>query len=102
MGLSYHWEPRWVRRKFEIDGITIETCVDLATGMIVCPACVDVDSLCPHEDKPTSVIPRGSPSFFFSVTDLLRHMRAHRESAWRRKVEEEEEAEEEFVSGEEE
>ena len=100
--MSYHWEPQWIRRKFEIDGVTIETCVDITTGMIVCPACTDVDALCPSEDKPNSALPRGTPTFFFSIADLIRHMKAHRESAWRKRVEEEEEAEEEFVSGEEE
>ncbi len=98
--MSYHWEPKWVRRKLVIEGVTIETCIDLTTGMLVCPACVDIDSLCPSEDRPSTALPKGTPTFFFTVIDLLRHMKAHRESAWRKRVEEEEEAEEEFVEGE--
>ncbi len=98
--MSYYWEPKWVRRKFEYEGVTIETCMDLSTGLLVCPECVNVDVLCPSEDKPNNVIPSGAPTYFFSLLDLLRHMSAHRESTWKKRVEVEEEAEEEFISGE--
>ena len=100
--MAYRWEPRWIRKRFEVDGVVIETCVDTTTGMIVCPICVDVESLCPYEDKPSIALPRGNPTYFFSINDLLLHIKAHRESLWKKRVEEEEEAEEEFVESEQE
>jgi len=98
--MTYYWEPKWVRRKFEFEGVLIETCIDLNTGLIVCPECVDIDALCPSEDRPNTAVPAGTPTYFFSIADLLRHLSAHRESLWKKTTVEEEEAEEEFVSGE--
>jgi len=101
--LTYYWEPRWVRRSITIaNGITIETCLDLTTNLLVCPLCVDIDKLCPYKDRESDVVPPANASYFFSEEDLIRHIYAHKEASWRHIVvyaeteeEEEEEQEEE-------
>ncbi len=88
--LSYYWEPQWVRKVFVFNGVEIETCQDLVSGLIVCPICVDIDKLCPSRDRPSNVLPPENATFFFSLEDLYRHLYAHRESAWRTALEVEE------------
>jgi len=100
--MSYHWEPQWIRKRVVVDGMELEVCQDLSTGLYLCPLCIDIDRVCPSESKPSTVVP-DKATYFFSLQDLVRHLHAHRESRWREAaVSVEEEAEEEFVSGEEE
>ncbi len=73
--MSLSWEPRWVRVKLEYAGIRIETCKDLVTGMILCPICADIERICP-EGKETNITEVGTPTFF-TVIDLINHMRTH-------------------------
>ncbi len=96
--MSYEWETRWIKKKFKVvGGLEIETCLDLSTGLILCPLCADISKICPSTTEPSSVsISRGM--YFFSIEDLYRHMIAHtRSSEWEKHVvisEEEEEGEE--------
>ena len=96
--LSYYWEPRWIRKSIPIaNGITIETCLDLTTNLLICPLCVDIDKLCPYKDRESNVVPPANASYFFSEEDLIRHIYAHKDASWRYTVvytEEEEEGEE--------
>lgn len=96
--MAYYWEPRWIRKRITLaEGIAIETCLDLTTNLLVCPICVDIDKLCPYTDKESSAMPPPNISYFFSEEDLIRHIQAHREAAWRHTaihIEEEEESEE--------
>ncbi len=99
--MGYFWEPKWIRKKLEIaPGIYIETCVDLSTGLILCPLCANIEEICPSSDNPSTTIPKGGLTYFFSISDLLNHIRAHGEASWRTKVEEEEIEEE--IAGQEE
>lgn len=95
--MSYQWEARWVRKRLELGGISIEVCVDESTGLIACPVCIDVDKLCPP-GKRVSVQPPEGVAYFYSVEDLLNHLKAHSEEFWgrerRRRAEELEEVEE--------
>lgn len=100
-GLSYYWEPRWIRKSVTIaDGIVIETCLDLTTNLLVCPLCVDIDKLCPYRDRESDAAPPTNASYFFSEEDLVRHIYAHKEALWKHAIayteaEEEEEGEQE-------
>lgn len=71
------WEPRWVRKRFESHGITIVTCYDIVTSLIVCPICssVSVDELCP-ENRDSSIVVTDA-AFFITIEDLINHMRTH-------------------------
>lgn len=79
------------------EGIEIETCVDIATGLIVCPLCVDPAKLCPSYSEPTPGVPNSNALLFFNADDMFFHMKAHAKSGeWRSyEVGEEEEIEEE-------
>ncbi len=93
------WEPKWIRKKIKIsEGVEIETCVDIVTGLILCPICSDIDKICPSSTEPSTVQPPSNTTYLFSPIDLLHHLKAHRESAWKIstvEVEEEEESTEE-------
>ena len=97
--MSYYWETQWIRKKIPIeDGVEIETCVDLTSGLIICPLCADISKLCPSYDKPINVSPPENAAYFFNVIDLIKHMKAHKESSWKISItiEEEEESESEL------
>lgn len=53
----------------------METCVDLTTNLLVCPACVKIDEVCPKDSEPlrSSV---GGPAFF-TAEDLIHHLKSH-------------------------
>jgi hypothetical protein len=71
------WEPRWVRRRVSAHGITVTTCYDLTTTLLVCPLCSDIsiDELCPEGQE--GVIPVSRAALFLTVEDLINHMRTH-------------------------
>ncbi len=103
--MSYSWEPQWIRRKFKIsEGLEIETCYDSSTGLLLCPLCVDVSKICPSYTEPTSIIPENVP-YFFSIEDVIYHMKTHSRVESKKLYveieEEEEETEEEKVEEEE-
>jgi len=98
--MSYQWEARWVRKKLEFYGFSIDVCIDESTGLIACPVCIDVDKLCPP-GRVTNLQPPEGVAYFYTAEDLLNHLRAHGEDFWgkerrrRAEVEEFEEHEEE-------
>lgn len=96
--MAIGWEPKWIRRKFKMgEGIEIESCVDITTGLIVCPMCVDVSKLCPSYSDPTPGVIAPNALLFFNADDMFFHMKVHARSGEFRlyEVGEEEEAEEE-------
>lgn len=74
--MSY-WEPRWVRKEFRSHGITVVTCYDNTTSLILCPICstISVEELCPEGREGN--IPVADAPLFASVEDLINHMRTH-------------------------
>jgi len=99
--LSLIWEPRWVRKTLERNGIKITTCVDEKSGFIMCPICGNIDEYCPP-GKTTSLEPKEGISVFFSFNDLVWHLIAHAQAAWYKKRKTVVEVEEEEVEEEEE
>lgn len=95
--MSYTWEAKWIRKKFKMsEGIEIEACQDLTTGLIACPMCIDIAKLCPSYTEPTQIALSANVMLFFSSDDLFHHIRAHAKSGeWKSyTISEEEEAEE--------
>ncbi|RLG87936.1 MAG: hypothetical protein DRO15_03970 [Thermoprotei archaeon] len=82
--MVFRWNPKWSRRKFIYEGMEIETCVDLITGLILCPICTDIDNVCPEGKGDTQVVPEKA-AYFFTVQDLIEHIKAHATSSWERK-----------------
>ncbi|MEM4775012.1 MAG: hypothetical protein QW489_01460 [Sulfolobales archaeon] len=74
--MSY-WEPRWVRKEFSSHGITVVTCLDLTTSLMLCPICstISIEELCPSDREGN--LPVADVPLFFSVDDLINHMRTH-------------------------
>jgi hypothetical protein len=72
-----YWEPRWVRKEFKSHGITVVTCLDLSTSLILCPLCssISIDDLCPEGREGN--MPVTDTALFMSVEDLINHMRTH-------------------------
>lgn len=98
--MSLFWEPRWVRKKYLVDGIEVITCEDEASGLILCPICEKVEEYCP-EGKSTSRA-RENINTFFTPRDLIYHLKSHKNQRNMKfriekfeEVEEEEEEEEE-------
>lgn len=73
--MSLTWEPQWERVKVSYAGMTIETCRDRVTGLLLCPICSDIDKICP-EGKVISVVSEEM-SVFFTPEDLIHHLRTH-------------------------
>ena len=73
--MSLFWEPRWVRVKVGYKGVTIVTCQDMVSKLYVCPLCSDIERLCP-EGRETNIIADDIMTFF-SVEDLINHLRTH-------------------------
>lgn len=94
--MSYGWDARWVRKRFKMgEGLEVETCQDVTTGLIACPICTDISKLCPSYGEPVHVAVSSGVTLFFSPDDLLHHMRAHaRAGDWRGYTTSEEEEEE--------
>ncbi|MCD6085249.1 MAG: hypothetical protein J7J20_06910 [Desulfurococcales archaeon] len=73
--MSLFWEPRWVRVKVSYEGVTIITCQDLVSKLYICPLCTDIDRICP-EGRETNILVDDIVAFF-SVGDLISHLRTH-------------------------
>lgn len=82
--MSLFWEPRWVRKKVSHAGIEIETCFDEVSKLYLCPLCVKIDELCP-EGKETNVVSENIITFF-TVEDLIRHLRSHAHKHLQKKI----------------
>lgn len=74
--MSY-WEPRWVRREFRSHGISVTTCYDVTTSLILCPVCstMSIEELCPENREGS--IPLADVPLFASIEDLVNHMKTH-------------------------
>ncbi len=87
--MSLRWTPKWVIRKIKLDEAEVEVCFDETTKLYACPICVP-------QCRSGGLSNEGS--YFFSVDDLIEHLKAHKTTPWRvRKIEavEEEETEDE-------
>ena len=88
--MSSRWVQRWVIKKVNLDGREVEVCYDLETMLYACP-------FCSPECKNGGLVESGS--YFFTESDLIEHMKAHKVMAWAHRkyeiVEEEEEETEE-------
>jgi len=82
--LALYWEPKWVRRKVVIDGMEIITCQDLVTKMLLCPICNNVDTICP-EGKETNIVSEDLITFF-TLEDLIHHMRTHGLQTFKKRI----------------
>ncbi|MEM1541750.1 MAG: hypothetical protein QW101_03790 [Ignisphaera sp.] len=101
--MSYGWEARWIRKRYKMgEGLEVETCQDLTSGLIVCPLCVDISHLCPSFAEPSTASVSIDAIFFFSSEDLFHHMKAHvKAGEWSKHISSEVEEEgEEYVEGE--
>lgn len=98
--MSLFWEPRWVRKRFEVSGVEVVTCEDEVSKLILCPVCENIDEFCP-EGKVTSKV-REDILTFFSIHDLIHHLGAHKYLRKERRFKGFEEVEEEGVEEEEE
>ncbi|MEM1560086.1 MAG: hypothetical protein QW775_01130 [Ignisphaera sp.] len=97
------WEPKWVKKKIRMgEGIEVETCLDITTGLIVCPLCVDVSKLCPSASEANAGVLNSGATLFFTAGDLFHHMKAHVKVGEWKVYEIGEEEEEEVKVGEEE
>ncbi|HDN75909.1 MAG TPA: hypothetical protein ENG05_02135 [Acidilobales archaeon] len=73
--MTFFWEPRWVRKKIIYEGIEIYTCQDMVTKMYICPICSDIDKVCP-EGRTSSIVSEDMVTFF-TIEDLINHLRTH-------------------------
>lgn len=97
------WEPKWIRRKFKMgEGVEVETCQDIITGLIVCPLCIDIAKLCPSTSEAVVSALNSSATLFFTASDLFHHMKAHVKAGDWKVYESSEEEEEGIEVGEEE
>ncbi|MEM0377929.1 MAG: hypothetical protein QXF49_02290 [Thermosphaera sp.] len=85
--MAYTWEPRWEPMRFESNGIIITTCRDKVTGLIACPICLNADATCNSKNTHHSDT-RGELSFFFSIDDLIEHIRVFHGRGLAAKIEE--------------
>ncbi|MCX8184385.1 MAG: hypothetical protein RMI56_05870 [Sulfolobales archaeon] len=71
------WEPKWVRKELKSHGISITTCYDITTSLIICPICsaVRIEELCPENREGN--LPIADIPLFASIDDLIYHMRTH-------------------------
>ncbi len=82
--MALSWEPRWVRVKVKCGGIEVTTCKDLSTNLLLCPLCVDINKVCP-EGKETNISVEDVPTFF-TVEDLINHMKTHGSHRYSKKI----------------
>ena len=61
--MSLQWEPEWIEEIIEEEGIRVKVLKDKKTNLYACPIC----GLGDHA------------SYFFTVKDLILHIRAHTE-----------------------
>ena len=73
--MTLFWEPKWVRVKVKYEGIEVITCQDRTTKAYLCPLCTDISKVCP-EGRETNVVSEDMV-IFFTVEDLINHLRTH-------------------------
>ncbi|MGC8974685.1 MAG: hypothetical protein ACP5KB_00635 [Thermoprotei archaeon] len=98
--MSLFWEPKWRRVSLNIDGVVIETCLDTSTNLLLCPVCVRINEVCPKDGGSLRQI--VDEPLFFSLADLVSHLRSHTISGRVKRIVIKKEEEEESVEEEEE
>ncbi len=83
--MAYTWEPRWEPLKIEANGIVIHTCRDKVTKMIACPICIHAASKCLGKGPMPSNY-KDKNVFFFTVDDLITHIREYHAMRFLRKI----------------
>ncbi len=83
--MAYTWEPRWEKIRIEANGIVIHTCRDKITGMIACPICIDAASKCLDLETKGKKY-RTVNIFFFTIDDLVKHIREYHAKRYLRKI----------------
>lgn len=73
--MSLFWEPKWRRVTLNIAGAPVETCLDLSTNLLACPACIKIDEVCPKDSD--SIRSTVNGPIFFTVEDLIHHLKSH-------------------------
>ncbi|WP_448578045.1 hypothetical protein [Thermosphaera sp.] len=72
--LAYTWEPKWEAIRLESNGIILTTCRDKVTGLIACPICLNANSTCLGKSATHTEI-KSEISLFFSIDDLIEHIK---------------------------
>lgn len=71
--MAYTWEPKWEPFEVNYMGVKFKTCRDRITGLIACPVCIHAASKCLGEPAPSYY--KYENSFFYSVEDLIIHLK---------------------------
>ncbi|ADV65015.1 hypothetical protein [Desulfurococcus mucosus] len=83
--MAYTWEPKWEPFKVSVAGMVFTTCRDRVTGLIACPICIHAVSKCLGGSQPPSY--QYENSFFFTVDDLISHLKTYHLRGWHRRIE---------------
>ncbi|MEM4481659.1 MAG: hypothetical protein QXK88_00750 [Desulfurococcaceae archaeon] len=83
--MAYTWEPRWELFEVDHEGIRFRTCRDKITGLISCPICAHAASKCLGETPPVNY--KYENSFFYSVEDLIEHIKGYHLFEQKKRVE---------------
>lgn len=83
--MAYTWEPKWEPFEVDYEGIRFRTCKDRITGLIACPVCLHAASKCLEEAPPKSY--KYENSFFYSIEDLIVHMKNYHLGELRKRLE---------------
>ncbi len=73
--MALFWEPKWVRKTINYEGIELEVCFDEESKLFLCPVCNNPERYCPG-DSPTNIVSEDLVTFF-TLDDLIRHLRTH-------------------------
>ncbi|MEM0474833.1 MAG: hypothetical protein QXS11_06025, partial [Zestosphaera sp.] len=76
------------------------TCLDTSTNLLLCPVCVKIDDVCPKEGSSLRQV--VNEPLFFSIIDLINHLRSHTVPGGIKRIVVKKEEEEESVREEEE
>ncbi|MEL9999931.1 MAG: hypothetical protein QXH02_00790 [Desulfurococcaceae archaeon] len=83
--MAYTWEPKWEPFEVNREGVKFKTCKDRITGLIACPICVHAASKCLGEPVPRDY--KYENSFFYSVEDLIMHLKNYHLGELKKKLE---------------
>ncbi|ACL10484.1 hypothetical protein DKAM_0155 [Desulfurococcus amylolyticus 1221n] len=83
--MAYTWEPKWEPFEINVDGIVVKTCRDRYTGLIACPICIHAVSSCLGGKPPENY--QFENSYFFTVDDLISHLKTYHVRGWHRRIE---------------
>ena len=83
--MAYSWEPKWEPFEVSYEGVSFRTCKDKITGLIACPICLHAASKCLGEPPPKDYVYENS--FFYSIEDLIMHMKNYHLGELKKKLE---------------